>query len=62
MSWSKIENKESKPIGWWYYKILCEFGWWVRNNISYSKGDKIYYKYLKSMWYKYKINVYGNGL
>ncbi len=39
MSWSKIENKEPKPIGWWYHKFLCEFWWWFRNNVNYSKGQ-----------------------
>lgn len=62
MSWSKLESKEPKPIGWWYHKILCEFGWWFRNNVNYSKGDKLYYKHLKMMCDKYKINVYGTRL
>jgi hypothetical protein len=59
MSWSKLEDKSPKPIGWWIEKYLCEVGWWIRNNINYSKGDRMYYMHLKRMIDKYGINVYG---
>lgn len=59
MAWSNLENKEPKPLGWWYCKILSEFGWWLRNDIHYRAGDFIYTKYLWKMCDKYKINIYG---
>jgi len=59
MSWSKLEDKSPKPLGWWKHKYLCEFGWWIRNNINYSKGDKWYYHHLNKMVDDYAINVYG---
>ncbi len=59
MSWSKLEDKSSKPLGWWKHKYLCELGWWIRNNINYSKGDKLYYHHLNKMVDDYGINVYG---
>lgn len=60
MSWSKVNKKTKKPLMWWYYKILCEFGWSFRNyNIL---GWIIYYKNLNKMCDKYKINLYGNEL
>ena len=46
-----------KPIGWWYYKVLCEIGWSLRNRVSF--GWPVYYKYLNAMCDKYKINLYG---
>ena len=59
MCWSKIEDKTPKPIGWWYCKIICEFGWFLRNNINYRIGDRIYFKYLKKCVDDYHINIYG---
>jgi hypothetical protein len=51
MGWSKV-SKGRKPPGWWYHKILCEF-WYAVGN------DKLYYKHLNIMIYKYRINLYG---
>lgn len=47
--------KANKPLGWWYYKILCELGWKLRNII----GWKMYYSNLNKMCNKYRINLYG---
>lgn len=51
MSWSKVK-KGSKPIGWWYHKVLCEFFYNIGNN-------DLYYKHLNIMVKKYKFNLYG---
>ena len=59
MSWSKLEDKSPKPCGWWYHKVMCEYGWWLRNNLVYATGENIYYKHLNRMVKKYGINVYG---
>lgn len=59
MSWSKLEDKSPKPIGWWKHKILCEIGWFIRNNITYLRGERMYYRHLIKMVEKYGINVYG---
>jgi hypothetical protein len=58
MAWSKVK-KGRKPIKWWYYKIICEFGYAVRNIIG---TYKIYYKYLNKMCDEFKINLYGERL
>ena len=55
MSWSKIKTKTKKPIGWWYYKIMCELSY----NIYGSGGG--YYYFLNKMCDKYKINLYGES-
>jgi len=49
-----------KPIGWYYYKILCELGWKFRN--STIKGWDLYYWSLNKMCNKYRINLYGQKL
>lgn len=56
MSWSKVNRTESKPIGWWYYKILCEVGWLFRR---YSL--KMYYRNLNKLC-AYGYNLYGNEI
>lgn len=60
MSWSKLEDKSPKPLGWWYHKVMCELGWKLRNKTI--KGWDIYYHHLNKMCDKYKINLYGKPL
>lgn len=55
MSWSKVNKPFDKPIGWWYYKIMCEFYYWRGNHF-------LYYRYLYKMTNKYKITLYGDKL
>jgi len=57
MSWSKV-TKGKKPIGWWYHKIMCEFGWIIRR----CDICRMYYKHLNKMCDKYKINLYGQHI
>lgn len=54
-SWSKVQ-KGKKPIGWWYHKIMCEFGWAIR---KYNSSQSMYYKHLNKMCDKYHLNLYG---
>jgi len=58
MAWSKVSKRINKPLGWWFHKILCEFGWSIRNYTS--KGWDIYYSNLNTLCNKYNINLYGN--
>lgn len=58
MSWANVKNPYQKPIGWWYYKILCEIGWSLRNVLKWN----LYYWALNKMCSKYKINLYGNNI
>ena len=53
MAWSKIRTKYKKPIGWWYHKIMCELEYHL-----YGGGPRYYY-HLDKMYFKYKINLYG---
>ena len=62
MGWSKVKTSFRKPLGWWCCKVLCELGWWIRENVAYSYGDEIYYKYLYLMEDKYRINLFGERL
>jgi hypothetical protein len=63
MSWSKLEDKSKKPLGWWRHKVLCELGWALRNNILLSNWAwSYYYKHLNLMCAKYGINVYGERI
>jgi hypothetical protein len=59
MAWSKTA-KTKKPIGWWYHKVLCEFGYSLRNYTYW--GWSMYYKHLSKMCNKYKINLYGDKI
>ena len=56
MSWSKLENKEPKPLGWWYHKVMCELNYYL-----FGSGKK-YYHHLNKMCDKYKINLYGKPI
>ena len=47
-----------KPIGWYFYKIICEIGWKFRNILNWD----LYYWALHKMCNKYKINLYGQKL
>jgi len=55
-----FKTKTTKPIGWYYYKVLCELGWKFRNVTI--KGWDLYYWALNKMCNKYKINLYGQKL
>ena len=56
MSWSKVEDKSKKPLGWWCLKIMCELGWAIRKVVWPAK---LYYSLLNSMENRYNINIYG---
>ena len=60
MSWGKIKGKQSKPIKWWYHKLLSEFGWAIRNSTD-GFGWDIYYKHLNAM-VKQGFNLYGEKI
>ena len=55
MAWSKVSKENYKPIKWWMHKILCEWGWIVRNKDNY----KTYYHHL-NMCLMQGFNLYGN--
>jgi hypothetical protein len=57
MNWSKV-NKGKYPLGWWYHKVLCEFGWAIRNIIG---TEKYYYYHLHKLC-KYGYNLYGEPI
>ena len=59
--WAKT-SKGKKPLGWWYHKIMCEFGWFVFKKINHNWGSDKYYYHLLKMCDKYKINLYGEKL
>lgn len=58
MAWSKVNTKFRKPLNWWYHKILCEIGWYVKN----LDGFNMYYSNLKKMISKHSINLYGDKI
>ncbi len=58
MHWAKVRTKFTKPLGWWYYKIMCEYGWQIRH----IDGWKMYYYYLRKMCKEYNINLYGERI
>lgn len=61
MSWSRINTKGvKKPIGWWYHKLFCEFGFKLRNKTSF--GWKMYHHHLNRMCRDYRINLYGERI
>lgn len=55
MAWAKVNNKYSKPIGWWVNKIMCELVWFL------GYRGKEYYKYLNKCC-KYGFNLYGEKI
>lgn len=55
-----MTKAKHKPIGWWYYKIMCEIGWKFRNTFEF--GWDMYYKNLNKMCDTYNINLYGDIL
>lgn len=57
MAWSKVTGNHKKPIGWWFHKILCEYGWIVRKKDNY----RTYYGHLNKMA-KYGFNLYGQPI
>jgi hypothetical protein len=46
--------KKKKPLKWYCFKLICQFGWKIR----YINSWKIYYKYLNKM-VKCGFNYYG---
>ena len=62
MSWSKVYEPFNKPIGWWYFKLLCELGYFIEKKFNSVYGMKLYYKNLKKMSAKYGINIYGKKI
>lgn len=54
---TKYIPKHRRPMGWWYFKILCEIGWKLRNVFSF--GWRVYYSNLHAMTKRYDINLYG---
>jgi hypothetical protein len=65
MSWSKVHNKHSKPLGWWWHKIMCELFYGV-HDIMWLPGQTRawflgeYYGHLNILCIKYKFNLYGD--
>jgi hypothetical protein len=57
MSWSKVNNKHTKPFKWWFHKVLCEFGWMVWS----VDGGNTYYYQLKKLC-KLGFNIYGDKI
>ena len=57
MSWAKVNSKTKKPIAWWYHKLVCEFGWIIRNIDSFS----CYYKHLNKCCDN-GFNLYGDKI
>ena len=61
MAWSKVNKPFKKPLGWWYHKIMCEFGYWWEKEANSVTGMRIYYNHLNIMCNKYHINLYGEN-
>lgn len=57
MSYSKVTNNYKKPLKWWYHKILCEFGWLIRNNDCF----RMYYNHLEKCC-ELGYNLYGEPI
>lgn len=50
--------KYRKPIKWYFFKVLCEFGWKIRNII---KTQNVYYKFLNKLC-DTGFNLYGQKI
>lgn len=57
MAWAKVTGKYKKPWRWWLHKILCEYGWLIRNKDYYST----YYHHLNRCC-KQGFNLYGERI
>lgn len=57
MAWSKVNHKHSKPLNWWYHKIICEIGWAIRHR---GYGE-MYYSHLAKCC-KTGFNLYGQKI
>jgi len=57
MGWSKVSSEHKKPLRWWIYKIICEYGWLVRFKDNYAT----YYNYLNKLC-GLGFNLYGEKI
>jgi hypothetical protein len=61
MAWSRVDKPFQKPIVWWYYKLLCEFGYWIEKTFNSVVGMRMYYKYLNRLCDK-GYNLHGKKI
>jgi hypothetical protein len=54
MGWSKVSLDYKKPLRWWLHKILCEYGWLLRN----KDNSATYHHHLK-MCFELGFNLRG---
>jgi hypothetical protein len=52
MSWSHIIDNRKKPFWWWFHKLLCELGWFLKHS-----GRM--YRYHLDKLSKTGFNLYG---
>jgi hypothetical protein len=55
MSWSKVSNNHSKPLKWWYHKIMCEIAYYI-----YTSAKRYYYHVDKCC--EIGFNLYGEKI
>lgn len=56
MAWSKIINKENKPLKWWVYKFMCEYTYSIERG-----AGKRYYYFLDKVCQQ-GFNLYGERI
>lgn len=57
MAWSKVDSEYKKPLIWWIHKVLCEYGWLVRNKDNFAT-----YSHHLNQCIKYGFNLYGKKI
>jgi hypothetical protein len=57
MAWSKVSSEHKKPLRWWLHKILCEYGWLIKDKDCW----KTYNHHLK-MCCDLGYNIYGQKI
>ena len=62
MAWAKVKNPMTKPIGWWYHKLICELGYYLyEHTFKRSLGLSMYYNHLNKLC-EYGFNLYGDKI
>jgi len=56
LHFSKVNKPLEKPVKWWYYKLLCEFWYYI-----YGTSNRRYYKYLNLLC-DMGFNLYGDKI
>lgn len=57
MGWAKVDSEHRKPLKWWFHKLMCEYGWLIRDKDCWNT----YYHHLNKCCYL-GFNLYGKKI